>query len=405
MARRADDAIPEAVWRGGAAPPRTAGAVGVVDQFLGRDTNIADTSAILSAPGRRVLARVALRAADYLFVLRPLILVPAWSFYSLGAHAHRVPRSFEHSAVIQSGFWCLTGVLAAAYVLNQIFDVESDRLNGKGLFLTRRVFRVRTMLLIALVCFAGASLLYQNTRLVQHVPLVAALLLSLVYSLPPLRLCARPWWDLVANAIGYGGLAFVIGGGAVSNDVVPLVLGAVPWVLLVAATFLYTTILDVEGDAAAGKHTTTVIIGERRSALLSLGFGAAAFILSIAPWLRAGRADWPSVVVTGGALVAFGAAYHRLSHARALPVADRYSLRSRTSSYAVQVPTALVALATAWKDPAFLVLLVPLVAFSHVYNHARFGVSYPGWPAAARVSASPRDVAPPSEVGSVSRPH
>jgi 1,4-dihydroxy-2-naphthoate octaprenyltransferase len=210
----------------------------------------------------------------------------------------------------------------------------------------------------------------------------------LIYSLPPLRLCARPWWDLAANAIGYGGLACVIGGGAVSNDVMPLILGAVPWVLLVAGTFLHTTILDVEGDAAAGKHTTTVLIGERRSALLALAFGAAAFILTVAPWLRVGRIEWVPAIVTGGSLLAFGAAYHRLSHGRDLPVATRYAIRSRTSSYAVQVPTALVALAAAWKDPTFLVLLVPLVAFAHVYNHARFGVSYPGWPGPVKPSAS-----------------
>ena len=341
-----------------------------------------------------------MRAADCVFVFRPLILVPAWAFYILGSHAHRVSRSFEHSGVIQSGFWCLSGVLAAAYVLNQIFDLESDRLNGKGLFLTRRVFRPRTMLLLALLCFAGASLLYSNTRVVQHPPLIAALLLSLIYSLPPLRLCARPGWDLAANAIGYGGLAFVIGGGALSNDVMPVILASVPWVLLVAGTFLHTTILDVEGDAASGKHTTTVAIGERRSALFSLGFGLTAFALSAGPVLRGNHVDWLAVIVTGGALLSFLYAYYRLSRSRALSVAERYAIRSRTSSYAVQVPTALVALAAAWKDPSFLVLLVPLVAFAHVYNHARFGVSYPGWPSPFKPApgpAAPGDgPAPPS---------
>jgi 4-hydroxybenzoate polyprenyltransferase len=322
-------------------------------------------------------------------VLRPLILVPAWSFYSLGAHTRRIPRAFEHSAVIQSGFWCLSGILAAAYVINQIFDLESDRLNGKGGFLTRRVFRPRTLLLLAIVCFAAASLLRANTRLVQRTPLVVALLLSLVYSLPPLRLCARPWWDLAANAIGYGGLAYVIGNGAVSNDVMPMILGSVPWVLLVAGTFLHTTILDVEGDAAAGKHTTTVVIGERRSALMSVGFGAAAFVLSIAPRLRGHRVDWLPVLVTGGALAAFLVAYYRLSHARALSIAQRYALRSRASSYAVQIPTALVAIAAAWKDPTFLVLVLPLIAFAYVYNHARFGASYPGWPSPGRPVVAP----------------
>jgi chlorophyll synthase len=339
-----------------------------------------------AAPPRRPIARIALRAADFLFVLRPLILVPAWSFYALGAHAH-AGRSFASSAVIQSGFWCLSAVLAAAYVLNQIFDLESDRLNGKGHFLTRGVFRPRTLVLIALVCFVLASLLYGNTTTAQGIPLVAALLLSFTYSLPPLRLCARPWADLAANAIGYGGLAFVIGGGAVSRDILPLSLSAVPWVLLVAGTFLHTTILDVEGDAAAGKRTTTVAIGEVRSALLALGFGVAAFALSTAPKLRGGRMDWLAVAVTGGAAVSFAVAWVRLHRARRLPAAQWIALRSRVSSYAVQVPTALVALAAAWKDPYLLVLVLPLAAFAHVYNHARFGASYPGWPSASSLPA------------------
>ena len=317
-------------------------------------------------------------------MLRPVILIPAWSFYALGAHEHRATRAIEHSAVIQSGFWCLSGVLAAAYVLNQIFDLESDRLNGKGLFLTRGVFRPRILVLVALLCFVGASLLYQNARASQHIPLVAAMLLSFVYSLPPLRLCARPWFDLAANALGYGGLAFVIGGGAVSNDMLSLSLTAVPWVLLVAGTFLHTTILDVEGDAAAGKHTTTVAIGERRSALLSVAFGVAAFALSTAPRLRGGRIDWLSVMVTAGAAAAFVVAYVRLTRAEKLPASARVAVRSRASSFAVQIPTALVAIYAAWKDPSFLVLLLPLLAFAHVYNHTRFGVGYPGWPAALK---------------------
>jgi hypothetical protein len=99
--------------------------------------------------------------------------------------------------------------------------------------------------------------------------------------------------------------------------------------------------------------------------------------------------------VTGGSMLAFGAAYYRLSRTRDLPVAERYAIRSRTSSYAVQVPTALVAIAAAWKDPVFLVLLLPLVAFAHVYNHARFGVSYPGWPAPVRPSVAPASAPKP----------
>jgi hypothetical protein len=54
----------------------------------------------------------------------------------------------------------------------------------------------------------------------------------------------------------------------------------------------------------------------------------------------------------------------------------------------------LVAVYAAWQDPSFLVLLLPLLAFAHVYNHTRFGVSYPGWPAALKRPAVPGGSAP-----------
>ena len=57
--------------------------------------------------------------------------MPAWAFYSLGAHTHRVSRAFEHTAVIQSAFWCLSGVLAAAYGFEQaVGAMASARARG-----------------------------------------------------------------------------------------------------------------------------------------------------------------------------------------------------------------------------------------------------------------------------------
>ena len=56
---------------------------------------------------------ILLRVADFFFVLRPLIMIPAWSLYVLGAHAPASRRAVA-TALVQPGFWCMTAVLACA---------------------------------------------------------------------------------------------------------------------------------------------------------------------------------------------------------------------------------------------------------------------------------------------------
>lgn len=313
-----------------------------------------------------------------MFVLRPLIMVPAWSFYALGVHLAPVRSRVElFSVIVQPGFWCLTAVLACAYVLNQIFDETSDRMNGKGLFLTHGVFGIRTMIAIALACFFGASWLFQRVEDAQRIPLAAALVLSLVYSLPPLRVCSRPWLDLLANAIGYGGLAFAIGAAGVSDYALAAFLAALPWMLLVGATFLHTTILDVDGDVAAGKRTTTVAVGVLRSAWLATSLAALTAANLVWAYFRKDGPLVPAAV----AVLAFGlfaAAHVMIARAEKLEPIARSAARTRASARAVQVITAVIALWAGVRDPMLLLLFVPLVVAARFYYRARFSIRYPG---------------------------
>jgi 1,4-dihydroxy-2-naphthoate octaprenyltransferase len=312
------------------------------------------------------------------FVLRPLIMVPAWSFYALGVHLAPVRGRVElFSVIVQPGFWCLTALLASAYVVNQIFDQSSDRRNGKGLFLTHGVFRTRSMIAIGLACFLGASWLFQKVEGAQHIPLAAAMLLAFAYSLPPIRLCARPWLDLVANATGYGGLAFAAGAGGVSDYPLAAFLDAAPWMLLVGAIFLHTTILDVDGDAATGKRTTTVAIGVVRSAHLASVLAAAAAASQTWAYVRK-DGSWATALVAGLALVVVVAANVAIMRAEKLDAAARAAAHSRASARVVQAITALIALWACVRDPALLLLFVPLAVAARFYYRARFSIRYPG---------------------------
>ncbi|MCI0453005.1 MAG: UbiA family prenyltransferase [Candidatus Latescibacteria bacterium] len=319
-----------------------------------------------------------LRAGDFVFVLRPLIMVPAWSFYALGVHLAPVRARVElFSVIVQPGFWCLTALLASAYVVNQIFDQSSDRRNGKGLFLTHGVFRTRTMIAIGLACFLGASWLFQEVEGAQHIPLAASMLLAFAYSLPPIRLCARPWLDLFANAIGYGGLAFAAGAGGVSDYALAAFLDAAPWMLLVGAVFLHTTILDVDGDAATGKRTTTVAMGVVRSAQLATVLAVGS--LATVGWRYFQRdGSLVALIVAALAFVVVAIANIAVARAERLDPVMRTAVRNRASARVVQGITVVIALWACVRDPALLLLVVPLVVAARFYYRARFSIRYPG---------------------------
>lgn len=299
-----------------------------------------------------------LRICDFIFVLRPVILIPAWSFYLLGAARGAQNDPLTWGVPSPAAALSLTAIMVTAYLLNQIFDRESDEKNGKCLFLARGIVSVRVLVLIAVAAFLVASRAYHRVDGFLKAPLIAALVLSFAYSLPPLRLCARPFFDLLANAVGYGGIAFVLGFGGSSPDFPAAARAAMPYVLLVAATFLHTTILDAEGDRATGKKSTTVLIGTDASRAAAAALHICAFALA----LRAGE---PTAAIVTGA---------------SLPV-TLHPVWRRTpssSSVVVQANTLVVALAAAVFWPTLLVVAVPLVLLSRFYHRRRFGITYPG---------------------------
>lgn len=292
-------------------------------------------------------------------MLRPLILIPAWSFYLVGAAQGR-GGGFAAYIGIPGGapLLSLTALLVSAYLLNQIFDLESDARNDKLFYLSRGIFRVRTLVIMAGIFFVVASLAFQEVGGNLRLPLVLALVLSLLYSLPPIRLCARPFLDMLANAFGYGGIAYVIGFGVFDMSAAGAWTHAAPFVMLVAATFIHTTILDVEGDRASGKISTAVFLGERAAnilaaALHTLGVGVAIF-----------TGDIIAMVVTGATLpFTLVALFKRTRSASAMQI---------QGATLVTTGVAIVF----W--PVYAIVVAPLIVLSRVYYRLRFGITYPG---------------------------
>jgi len=288
-----------------------------------------------------------------------LILIPAWSFYLLGAAQGRGGGFAAYLGTPSPiALLSLTSILISAYLLNQIFDRESDEENNKLFYLSRGIFHARTLVIMAVVFFVIASLSFQQVDTTHRLPLVLALVLSLIYSLPPVRLCARPFADMLANALGYGGIAYVLGFLVYNHSVSDSIVMAAPYVLLVASTFLHTTILDVAGDRASNKISTAVFIGEQRSSILALALHALGVVCA------AITGNVVGIVVT----------------AATLPITI-YAWRQgtgRASSMQIQTTTFAITLAAVVFWPMYALVVVPLAFLSRVYYAKRFGITYPG---------------------------
>ncbi len=320
-----------------------------------------------------------LRICDYIFVTRPMILIPAWSFFLLGVGigerfgvGHRDAfYGIAGGKVLVYAVLTLTFVLISAYLANTLIDEDTDDINDKGHFLTKGVFTHRTLIMMTLVFFFLAAYCYRLTNWSQRWPLAMSLVLALTYSLPPLRFSARPVLDLVANAVGYGGIAVVTGALCFRIEMSLAWWLATPYMIMVGATFMHTTILDEEGDRATGKFTSTVWLGMRASSVIAAVLGVSA--AAIAAWQGyRGETDYVPVWVTGaGAVLYLGAAIRQAG----APRPDGYRA---VSAVVVQATTAVVTIAAAVIEPRYLAVLIPLILLARYYYRVRFGILYPG---------------------------
>jgi 4-hydroxybenzoate polyprenyltransferase len=160
---------------------------------------------------------------------------------------------------------------AASNGLNQIYDLEIDRINKPRRPLTSRRLSVRDAWTFTLAAYAVALLLAwvvaPGGRHECFWIVVAATLITILYSVPPFRTKRLGIWANVTIAIPRGVLLKVAGWSAVKT-----VLGAEPWFIgAIFGLFLLgasTTkdFADMEGDARGGCRTLPIMYGVRRAA-------------------------------------------------------------------------------------------------------------------------------------------
>lgn len=300
-----------------------------------------------------------MKALDLVFAARPLLLVPAWSIYlvALNFHHELAGKSFGWSNTLS--LLCLTLLGAAACYLNQVHDVDSDRINNKGLFVERRILtelHLTAGFIILSIIGLGIGVFVSNLFFLICSQL---LVFAYIYSAPPLRLKDRPVAGLVANAYCIGFL--------VAFSVYPKInvnnAGLLGWdnpfyfAMAVGSVYLLTTIPDRSGDAATGKNTVAVVAGRTTTILLAALW---LFVAAMAGW----QSDFLPLCII--ALVSL-----------AVALATLVIGSEKAVLFAAKLPILLLTLLAGWYYPAYLIFIVVLVIATRIYYARRFNMSYP----------------------------
>jgi len=227
-------------------------------------------------------------------LLPPLLGMVSGAFTAVGASAHHAGRGFfEHLALGQAAtvfYYILLGALmaavlnAASNVLNQIMDLENDRINKPERMLPSGRISLPAAAIFAIVLYAVALwlawIIIPTGRRECFWLVLAAAILTYVYSARPFRTKRHAIGANLTIALPRGCLLKVAGWSCVApiaTDIEPWYIGGIFFLFLLgaASTKDYS---DMKGDKAAGCITLPLRYGVRTSAWMI----APSFVV---PWL------------------------------------------------------------------------------------------------------------------------
>ncbi|MFH1539870.1 MAG: UbiA family prenyltransferase [bacterium] len=182
------------------------------------------------------------------------------------------------AALISVAAACLLN--AASNTLNQLCDVDIDRINKPHRPLPSGRVAPREATGLAILLFAAALRLAWAVNLQFFALCVAAAIMTFAYSAPPLRLRRFPVAADIIIAVPRGMLLFAAGWSAAASLDHPL-----PWTIggllafFILGAMSAKDFADIEGDRAGGIITLPVLLGARRTAILISPFLILPFLL------------------------------------------------------------------------------------------------------------------------------
>ena len=216
---------------------------------------------------------------DYVFLTRPVLMLPGWSIILL-AYQRSSPDSATTSNLMLT-MLAATLLYGGVYILNQIFDRETDKINRKLFLLSEGYVSLKAAVRLMAFCFVSSLVLSFYLSATIGFLFSLMFILNLFYSVPLFSFKNKPALGWLINAIGFGILNFLVGWSLDSELIWKGVLYSLPYFLAVSAIYLNTTLLDVEGDKQVNKITWRIRWGLVKTLWVSLALILATLLSAI----------------------------------------------------------------------------------------------------------------------------
>ncbi|MCU0799097.1 MAG: UbiA family prenyltransferase [Candidatus Thermoplasmatota archaeon] len=193
-------------------------------------------------------------------------------------------HSFPFFQVL-SGIASLVFLNAASNSLNQVYDHEIDRINKPyrpiplGIITEKEGLWIAGLLYVLSIWRAA---MVNRTFLLMVCVLI---LITIGYSVPPLRFKKRVWLSNISIALPRGMLGLVAAW-TITADIgspTPWIMGSVMAIFL-TGSITTKDITDIEGDREFGMRTLPVVYGKKKAIILSTPFLVAPFLLMVLYW-------------------------------------------------------------------------------------------------------------------------
>lgn len=292
---------------------------------------------------------------DHIFILRPMLHLPVWTIAILGYYGHHPALSgwLDIPVLMLVG----SGLFGAVFLINQIYDIESDRINNKLHFLPRGYVKVNIAWIMTVLLNILSLLLAFCISPQVGIASIMILILGVLYSAPPFALKNRAWPAALANGLGHGTLVYVIGFCVADGSFAAGLIKSIPYFLAVATVYIGTTLPDIEGDKKTGKHTIGVKFGESKTQIIILiGYLLAllaGFLVKDIPFLIASLLVAPFYLWSA------------------------YIRSIKTTVLAVKLSIISLSLAVSYYFPPYLIFLILLIFVTRAYYRYRFNMDYP----------------------------
>jgi 4-hydroxybenzoate polyprenyltransferase len=186
-----------------------------------------------------------------------------------------VENMYSELLIFLVGLITIGPLLGGATILyNDFFDRNKDKISvrKKHLPLLKGMLKPKSIYNLSLILFVLAFIFALFVSLMFALFVSLCIILSIIYSSPPLRLKEQPGLDLLTNAIG-SGIICTIAGWIIIRPILefPALWGIVSF-FGVGAIYVPTTIIDFEPDVKNGVKTIATFLGKKKAFYLGWSF-------------------------------------------------------------------------------------------------------------------------------------